>query len=187
MPTIQPHPDANVRSPTFSVARSSALCRHCGESTDLIALVVPDSHEILEANEDENDSPDADAGVDAGAGADARDQPAPDDWRRANANAVLFYVDYLPDGVRDRLQQILPCYRVGYSAVTQNSYWANHCGHCGALLDDHELHCEPEGAFMPSSEYAAAFIQMSNIQAPFEAAAAGYALAPEFFRFTRRP
>jgi hypothetical protein len=187
MSTIQPHADVNVRSQTFSVARSNALCWHCGESTDLIALVVPDGHEILEANEGEDDSPDANANADADARTDVRDQPAPDAWQRANAAAFLFYVDYLPDGVRDRLTQLSPCYRMGYSAVTLNSYWANHCGHCGTLLDDHELHCEPDGAFMPSSESAAAAVQVSNIQAPFEAAAAGYALAPEFFHFTHSP
>jgi len=181
MSTIQPHPDANVRSETFSVARSNALCRHCGESNNLIALVVPDNHEILEANEDEDANPHPDAE------ADVREPPAPDVWQRANANAVLFYVDYLPDGVRDRLQQISPFYRMGYSAVTLNSYWANHCEHCGTLLDDHELHCEPDGAFVPSNESAAAAIQLSSVQAPFHAAAAGYAPAPEFFRFARRP
>jgi hypothetical protein len=177
--TIQPHPDANVRSQTFYVARSNARCWHCGESTRLIALAVPHNHEIL----------DADDGADEGADgeADDRDQPIPDGWQRAKADAFLFYVDYLPDGVRDRLKQISPSFRMAYSVVTLNSYWANHCEHCGALLDDHELHCEPEGAFMPSSESAATAIQLSSVQAPFEAAAAGYALAPEFFRFMRRP
>jgi hypothetical protein len=181
MSTIQPHPDANVRSQTFSVARSNAPCRHCGEATDLIALVVPHNHEILDTNQGEDDNPDADAKADGG------DQPAPEAWQCANAAAFLFYVDYLPDAVRDQLQQISPSFRMAYSAATLNSYWANHCEHCGTLLDDHELHCEPEGAFMPSSESAAAAIQISRIQAPFEAAAGGYALAPEFSRFMRLP
>jgi hypothetical protein len=181
MSTIPPHPDANVRSQTFYVACSNARCWHCGESTRLIALAVPQNHEILETNEVEDDN------QDAAAKADGRDQPAPDAWQRANADAFLFYVNYLPEGVRDQLKQISPCYRVGYSAVTLNSYWANHCEHCGTLLDDHELHCEPEGAFVPASEPAAAAIQISQIPEPFEAAAAGYALAPEFFCFIRRP
>ena len=193
MSTIQPHPDANVRSQTFYVACSNARCWHCGESTRLIALAVPQNHEILDADADVDVDVDADADadldadVDADAKADDCDQPVlPDAWQRANADAFLFYVDHLPDAVRDRLKQISPSFRMAYSAVTLNSYWANHCEHCGTLLDDHELHCEPEGAFMPSSESAAAAIQLSSIQAPFEAAAAGYALAPEFFRFMHR-
>jgi hypothetical protein len=174
MSTIQSHSDANVRSQTFYVARSNARCWHCGEATRLIALAVPQNHEILHAD------------ADADAEADNRDQPAPDAWQRVNADAFLFYVDYLPDGVRDQLKQISPSFRMAYSAVTLNSYWANHCEHCGTLLDDHDLHCEPEGAFMPVSESAATAIQLSSVQAPFEAAAAGYALAPEFFRFMHR-
>jgi hypothetical protein len=178
MSTIQSHPDANVRSQTFYVARSNARCWHCGEATRLIALAVPQNHEILEADTDAEEVADAEA--------DNRDQPAPDAWQRANADAFLFYVEYLPDGVLDQLKQISPSFRMAYSAVTLNSYWANHCEHCGTLLDDHELHCEPEGAFMPSSESAATAIQLSNVRAPFEAAAAGYAPAPEFFRFMQR-
>jgi hypothetical protein len=174
MSTIQPHPDANVRSQAFYVARSSARCWHCGESTRLIALAVPHNHEILDAHED------------ADGEADDREQPAPDAWQRANADAFLFYVDYLPESVRDHLKPVSPSFRMAYSAVTLNSYWANHCEHCGTLLDDHELHCEPEGAFMPSSESAATAIQLSTIRAPFEAAAAGYAIAPEFFHFMQR-
>jgi hypothetical protein len=181
MSTIQSHPDANVRSQTFYVARSNARCWHCGESTPLIALAVPKNHEILDADADD----DADEVTDGAA--DDRDQPVPDAWQRANADALLFYVEYLPDGVRDQLKQISPSFRMAYSAVTLNSYWANHCEHCGTLLDDHDLHCEPEGAFMPVSESAATAIQLSSVQAPFEAAAAGYALAPEFFRFMHRP
>jgi hypothetical protein len=186
MSTIQSHPDANVRSQTFYVARRNARCWHCGKSTRLIALAVPQNHEILEADVDVDVDADDDADEVADGGADDCDQPAPDAWQRANENAFLFYVDYLPDAVRDQLKQISPYFRMAYSAVTLNSYWANHCEHCGTLLDDHELHCEPEGAFMPSSESAATAIQLSNVRAPFEAAAAGYAPAPEFFRFMQR-
>jgi hypothetical protein len=49
------------------------------------------------------------------------------------------------------------------------------------LLDDHELHCEPEGAFQPSSAADAARILLFQISEPLEAAAGGYAIEPEFF------
>jgi len=62
-----------------------------------------------------------------------------------------------------------------------NSYWANHCEQCGNLLGDHDLHCEPEGAFMPTSEAAAKAIQLLRFDAPFAAAAVGYACEPQFF------
>jgi len=68
-----------------------------------------------------------------------------------------------PMTFRDRLHRISPFFRLAHSAATLNSYWANHCEHCGTLLGDHELHCEPDGAFMPSSEAAAANIQLQQV------------------------
>jgi hypothetical protein len=84
------------------------------------------------------------------------------------------------------LNQLSQFFRLAHSAATLSSYWANHCEHCGTLLGDHELHCEPDGAFTPSSEAAAANIHLLRIQEPFEAVAAGYAFEPEFFGFMRK-
>jgi hypothetical protein len=163
--------DANVRSQTYYVARTNVRCRHCGLSTRVLALAMPHGHETL------HDDTQADAG-----GGD----PASGDWQRAAFNAMLFYVERLPDDVQDRLNRISPFFRLAHSAPTLNSYWANHCEHCGTSLGDHELHCEPDGAFMPSSEAAATNIQLQQIQEPFEAVAAGYAFEPEFFGFVGR-
>jgi hypothetical protein len=163
--------DANVRSQTYYVARTNVRCRHCGWSTRLLALAIPDNHETL----DEDSQAEADCG-----------EPASKAWQPANANAFLFYVERLPDHVQGRLNQLSQFFRLAHSAVTLSSYWANHCEHCGTLLGDHELHCEPDGAFMPSSAAAAANIQLLQIPEPFQAAAAGYALEPEFFGFMRK-
>jgi hypothetical protein len=170
MPEMPPLADANVRSLTYFVARTDARCWHCGLSTRLLALAMPRGHETLDGDA----RPDADCA-----------RPAADGWQRAAINAMLFYVERLPGDVQDRLNRISPFFRLAHSATTLNSYWANHCEHCGSLLDDHEIHCEPEGAFMPSSEAAAANIQLQRIREPFEAVAAGYAFEPEFFGFMR--
>ena len=158
--------DANVRSETYYVARARVRCRHCGSSTGVLALAVPHNHEILDG--------DTQAGGNSG-------EPASDPWQRAAVNAILFHVERLPGGVQDRLNRISPFFRLAHSVTTLNSYWANHCEHCGLLLDDHELHCEPDSGFMPSSKAAAANIQLQQIREPFEAVAAGYAFEPEFF------
>jgi hypothetical protein len=162
---------ANVRSQSYYVARTNVRCWHCGSSTGLLALAIPGDHEI--SDEDTQD--------DAGCG-----ESASNAWQTANANAFLFYVGCLPDGVRARLSQLSQFFRLAHSAATLSSYWANHCERCGTLLGDHELHCEPDGAFMPSSEAAAANIHILQIQEPFQAVAAGYALEPEFFGFMRK-
>jgi len=171
MSEIPPLADANVRSHTYYVARAHVRCWHCGLSTRLLALAVPHNHETL----------DGDTQADADCGDSASDA-----WQRATVNAMLFYVEHLSDDVRDRLHRISPFFCLAHSAATLNSYWANHCEHCGMLLGDHELHCEPDGAFMPSSEAAAANIQLQQVPEPFEAVAAGYAFEPEFFGFMRK-
>ena len=166
-----PLADANVRSDTYYIARTNVRCWHCGLSTRLLALAMPHDHETLDG--------DTQAEADGG---DAVSDP----WQRAAVNAMLFYVERLRDDVRDRLNRISPFFRLAHSAAPLNSYWANHCEHCDTLLDDHELHCEPDGAFMPCSEAEAGNILLLHIDEPFEAVAAGCALEPEFFRFMRK-
>ena len=159
MAAIHALPDASVRSRTYYVARTTALCPECGLTTRLLALALPPLHEIL----------------------DAESSDVQDDWQRSDANAFLFYVEQLPEDVQRRLEQLSPHFRLAQSAATQSIYWANHCEHCGILLGDHELHCEPDGAFAPSNEAAAATIELLKTNEPFEAAVSGYALEPEFF------
>ena len=155
-------PNANVRSPTYYVARTSKPCPHCGQLNRLVALALPPNHETL----------DPDATADGA-------------WQAVHAHALLFYVTELPEAAQRHLYQLAPLFRIVRGAGALNGHWANHCGHCGSAIDDHDLHCEP-GVFMPHDDAEAANIQLLPIGEAFEAAAAGYALEPEFFRFMRR-
>jgi hypothetical protein len=161
VPEIQSLIDANVRSQFYFVARADTRCWHCNSLTRVLALALPRGHETL-------------------------DPDAPEAWHCANVDAFIFFVERLTDDVRSRLDGISQHYRLSDCSGTQNSYWANHCEHCGAVLDDHELHCELDGAFMPSSETAASNIQFLRIQEPFEGSAAGYSFEPEFIGFVPR-
>jgi hypothetical protein len=158
------HPDPNYRSSKYSIALTDTRCWYCGQSTRVLALLLPQDHETLDPETAEESSA----------------------WQPAGGSALLFYVAYLPDGVQRRLLQLSPTIRVARSEATANRYWANHCEHCGSLLDDHELHCESAGAFMPCSEAEAENILLLQMNEPFEAVAAGYALEPEFLRFMRK-
>ncbi len=169
MSATQSAPDINVRSQTYYVARTAVPCWHCGLPTQLLALAMPRNHETLHV----------DTSVRVGG------RPDLDTWQRVNVSAFLFYVEYLSDDVQGRLSQISQSFRLAYSVATLNSYWANHCEYCGTLLADHELHCEPDGAFAPVTEVAAANIRLLRIHEPFEAVAAGYAVEPEFFSSMR--
>jgi hypothetical protein len=122
---------------------------------------------------------------------DTGDEPehgesTPSMWQRADANAFLFHIERLRNEVQHLLHELSQSFRVAHSPATHSSYWVNHCAHCNALMGDHELHCEPDGAFAPSNEAAAANIELLEISEPFEAVVAGYALEPEFFRWMRR-
>jgi hypothetical protein len=151
----------NIRSNSYFVAHCDTRCWHCGGPTRVLALAVSHDHETLD--------PDA--------------SPA---WQYACVCALIFYVERLSGGVRRRLGEISPHYRLNRCPAIQKSYWANHCQRCGELLDDHQLHCELDGAFMPSSEIAASNIELQRVPESFEAAAAGYSFEPEFFEFLRR-
>jgi hypothetical protein len=155
-------PNANIRSPAYFVARTSKPCTHCEQPNRLLALALPPNHETL-------------------------DTEAPEDgvWQTVRAHAFLFYVTELPDAVQRHLLQLSGLFRLARGADAPHPYWANHCERCGVVIGDHELHGEP-GAFMPYDEAEAANIQLLPIGEAFEAAAAGYALEPEFFRFMRR-
>ena len=165
--------DANVRSPTYYAARTAAPCPHCVKATRLLAMAMPVTHQTLDV-----DAP--------GAGEDTGDGLSSGTWQRADAVAFLFYVQQVSDGVQHRLHELSRHFRLARSEASQNTYWANHCEHCGTLLGDHELHCEPGGAFAPSSKVFAAKIELLHINAPFQATASGYALEPEFLRHMRR-
>jgi hypothetical protein len=156
-------PDSvNVRSKDYLIARTARPCAYCGVQTPLVALVLPPSHETLSLAEDDEDG------------------PLRDSWDQVPWSAFLFYVGYLPDAVQQRVQTSFKTYRPAVSPAAQGSYWANHCEHCGSLQEDHDLFCEPGGAFLPVDAASASAIELTRIDEPFAAAAAGYAGEPEY-------
>ena len=48
------HPDPNYRSPKYSIARTATRCWHCGQSTRVLALLLPDDHETLDPDRPKN-------------------------------------------------------------------------------------------------------------------------------------
>ncbi len=169
--------EINVRSDGYLVARATGTCWSCGAATRVLALALPPGHEALAMDAD------ADANADAD---DEGEKQTTEVWDAANCTALLFYVALLPDAVQRRLREFSSLYRVARSAATPGSYWANHCESCGSVLDDHDLFCEPEGAFLPTSQAQAAAIQLVRVDEPLKAAAAGYACDPQFFDSARR-
>jgi hypothetical protein len=148
---------ANIRSLSYYVAQTSFQCRHCAQRTRVLALALPPNHEML----------------------------TEDEWRTVDASAFLFYVTELPQAVRRWLLQLSPLFRLAMCTDAAGPYWANHCEHCGRIVSDDELHCEP-GGFMPSTADQAETIQLSSTPQAFSAVVAGHAPEPEFFMSMRR-
>jgi len=153
--------DVNNRSQTYSIARGVQRCASCAQLTPVVGLVLPPDHETREMRE-------------------AEESAAPEVWEAAEAGALLFFIEYLPQAVQNRVHELSQHYRLDDGEPGEPRYWMNHCSFCGAPQGDLDLYCEPEGAFSPISEQAAASIRLREVLEPFEAQAGGYALAPEF-------
>ncbi len=150
-------PDANIRSSSYYIAQTLVQCPSCGQWTRVLALALPAPHEVL----------------------------IEDEWQAADVGAFLFYVTELPEGVRRLLTQASSCFRLSRLEDESDPCWANHCEHCGALVSDDGLHCEP-GGFMPGDADEAKTISLMEVRQAFRAVAAGYAVDPEFFVHMRR-
>ncbi|HEX3848416.1 MAG TPA: hypothetical protein VHV81_13625 [Steroidobacteraceae bacterium] len=94
--------------------------------------------------------------------------------------ALLFAVRNIPARVEHELRCRVPAFARSGGASSEDSGWANHCSHCARLLDDDELHCEPDVAFVPTSAERAKDVVLEIVREPLEAGADGYALDPLF-------
>jgi hypothetical protein len=153
----------NVRSGSYWIAHATGECSCCRAGTRFVALALPPHHQSLALDWDIQ-----------------KDEPVAYTWDAAEWSAFLFYVEYLPEEVRRRLQAVSAGYRFAFSERTQGAYWANHCATCGALIEDHDLFCEPDGAFLPTTATSAAAVTLQRVDESLEAGAAGYACDPQF-------
>jgi hypothetical protein len=153
----------NVRSHSYWIAHAAGECSSCRAETRLVALALPPQHQSLALDWDIE-----------------KDELVAYTWETAEWSAFLFYVEYLPEKIRRRMQAAAEGYRFAFSERTQGSYWANHCAACGALLEDHDLFCEPDGAFLPTTAAGAAVVALERVDEALEAGAAGYACDPQF-------
>jgi len=164
MSHVEPDPAINVRADAYFVARTVDRCGKCGALTPLAALGVRAGHETL----DEEASADEDASTGA------------ETWSVASHDALIFYVTALAAVVQRRLAAIVPSYRLASGAYLNETRWANHCEHCDGEFDDHDVFCEPGGAFLPMLPAQAYAIDIIDFAEPFAANAAGYSYEPPF-------
>ena len=139
-----------IRARNYIILNASAVCKECGRWTHVIAIALPPEHEVLE------------------------DQC----WESASMGATVFYVADLGERVRSRVGALSMWYRRGSSGALETDHWTNHCEHCGTSQDDHDLHCEPGGAFVPLGRSDATPVHCLVVNEPFEGSADGYSYEP---------
>lgn len=152
------------RSRTYLLAKRATDCWFCGASTSVVAVGLPAGHEVLGADEESDSSI----------------------WQSMAARALLSYIQELPTSVETRLRALAPGFRLAPGDSSRAPYWANHCEHCSAVLDDQELHSEPGDTFVPISQSAGLEIQLAEIDEAFEARAGGCSIEPEFLPSARQ-
>jgi hypothetical protein len=156
-------PSPRFRSEAYWLAQVAVLCPCCGAATRVVGVALPANHETQ---------------------GDAEDQGC--GWQCVAANALLFFITQISRETECHLRQLAPGFRRADSGAAAESHWVNHCEHCGALLDDQDLHCEPGDTFVPLTAEQGSKIRLIEIHEPFEASAAGYSLEPAFLPFARR-
>jgi hypothetical protein len=124
----------------------------CSTITKVFALALPAGYESLYVNDD---TPGDES----------------ETWEAPGMAAVISYVEYLPVTVAERIRAITPHYRLDLENETGESFWLNHCEHCGAQMMEEELHGDPDSPFglMPSEGLEA--IRWYEVREPFEARA----------------
>ena len=143
----------DFRSASYLLAQSVVLCWRCQQPTSVVCLGLSPGHERRLENM----------------------------WESIHTGVLLFYVEHLLPDVAMVLQELSPQYRLDNSKTTGHYYWINHCQHCFALLEDHDLHCEPDGAFLPASAHVAEQILLIRSTGRFLARVGGISDEPLFF------
>lgn len=84
-----------------------------------------------------------------------------------NHFTILNYIEDLPQTLISLLKPISDSYYKSFSKTTKSKYYNNHCIHCQTMFGDFFMHCEPNGAFFPTSVTAAK--KISLIELPLQA------------------
>lgn len=62
---------------------------------------------------------------------------------------LLWEIFQMPGDLKTFMSAKYPRYYLDFSKTVQESYFMNHCEHCGAKFGDWHVHHKPEGGFIP--------------------------------------
>ena len=129
-----------IKNPLL-IAKSKRACWKCNNETPLIA--ISSEKYIMEdyINEESEEL----------------------EWNIVNSLTLFHDVTYIPANIIEMIQKRFPFFKLTYSRTIGGKYWANTCAHCKALQGDFFNHCEPDGAFFPTSEDEAREIELIEV------------------------
>ena len=136
------------------IVESRILCTQCNVVTAVFAFALPAGYESL--NVDDN-TPDDEMGS----------------WEAPGVGAILSYVDHLPESIANRIRTLTSHYRIDRDIASGEAFWLNHCEHCGALIEEEELHGDLDGPFGPMPCEGLKALRLHDVREPFEACAGG--------------
>jgi hypothetical protein len=150
MPDSTHNTQFNVRADRYFIVESRMKCEQCKALTAVFAFTLPADYESLYTDDD---TPDDESGT----------------WDVPGFAAVLSYVDYIPETVIDRVCSMTQHYRLGRNEAGGGTFWMNHCEHCGAQVEEEELHGEFESPFGPMPSEGLEAIRLHEVHEPFTA------------------
>lgn len=106
-----------------------------------------------------------------------------------NPPVLLMYVDFLPQWALQLIQSKYPQYQRVISHAYGDSYFLNHCPHCGYRQGDFFLNKPSDGPFFPCTKEEAKKLTVSEIQSEgiFECCACVHQREMDFIPATNEP
>lgn len=106
------------------IARAENICWDCGAIGQVVCIVLP--HDLVTIAEGDDDLPPPFSGA-----------------------AVMNYIERISPELLAAIDS--PHFKPGTSRTAEQTYYANHCEHCGVLIGDFCL-SKPEGPFWPMDD-----------------------------------
>jgi len=142
----------NVRSSRYFIVESRTRCVNCDVDTAVFGLALPAGYESLYIDDDAEDD-------------------VSGTWEASGTGVVLSYVEFVPGTVANRIRLVTQHYRLDAQSEPDGAFWMNHCEHCGAPLEEEELHGDPGSPFVPVSDEGLEAIRLHEVHEPFAACA----------------
>lgn len=149
---LEHKPEFRIRSPFYYIAESLSHCWKCSARSPVFSFILPEEHEEFRFFEDEDFKVSYDMG----------------EWQTHGYRGTVSNVRDMSTQVTSQIRRFTQDFKLAYSRAAGTGYFMNHCQHCTAKLGDFFMHCEPGGAFFPTSPEQASKITLFRVSERFD-------------------